>query len=481
MPKQEKEVNEKIKTEKQKETKKAKKTVSNETTSKKSTSSKPEKDLKIKKEVVSESKVEKELKKQLSIEAKSHEKRDSLESDPISSKKEFKTLEVIVLVLLTCCISLVVGGALGIRFHNKKGILGNVQVADSEIQQFIKDYNYLVDNYYGDLNKKELLNTAFKSMVDSLEDTYSGSLDGVSNNFNIELDGIYEGLGIEIINDEDDNIIVYDIIPNSPASKIDIQKKDRLITVNDVAVSGMKTSDFIHEVVNSAVDFTIVLERNGERKTVTLKKEKITLQSVISKTIEEDGKKIGYLKIEIFAANTYSQFKQELQKLEKSGMDSLIIDVRDNSGGHLTVVKDMISLFLDSSHVIYQTQTKSNKTKVYSTGKETKKYPIAIIGNSLSASASEVLIGALTEEYDAILVGNQTFGKGTVQELHTLSSGDEYKFTTKKWLTPKGKWVHNDGIKPSVEVTLTKDYYSDPSDKNDNQLQAALDYLKKRR
>ncbi len=464
------------------ETKKEVKKKSESTIKKKETVSKKNDAVK-KEKVEKETKVEKkpEVKKKPKVEIESISVEKPKAKVAMTSKNEFKTVEVIVLVLLTCCISLVVGGALGIRFHGKTGIYGNIQVADSEIQQFIKDYNYLVDNYYGDFNKKELLNTAFKSMVDSLEDTYSGSLDGVSNNFNIELDGVYEGLGMEIINDDDKNILVYDIIPNSPASKVDIQKDDKLITVNDVSVRGMKTSDFIHEVVESAVDFTIVFERKGEQKTVAIKKEKITLQSVSSKTFEEDGKKIGYLKIEIFAANTYSQFKQELENLEKSGIDSLILDLRDNSGGHLTVVKDMISLFLDSSHVIYQTETKSKKTKIYSTGTETKKYPIAILGNSLSASASEVMIGALTEEYDALLVGNQTFGKGTVQELHTLSSGDEYKFTTKKWLTPKGNWVHGKGIKPSVESTLSKTYYDDPSDKTDNQLQEALKYLKKRR
>lgn len=395
------------------------------------------------------------------------------------NSRNFKTLEVVVLVVLTCIISLLVGGALGIKFSPKNN-LGNVQVADSEIQEFIKDYNYLIENYYGTIDKKELLNTAFKSMVDSLEDSYSGTLDeNTSNNLNIELQGSYEGLGIEIINDSEGNILIYRVIPNSPASRVDLQANDKLITANNISVSGMTTTDFINNVVkgSGATDFTLVIERDGVQKTIELKKESITLQSVTSKTYTENGKKIGYLKVTIFAANTYEQFKKELQNLESQGIDSLIIDLRDNSGGHLTAVKDMIGLFLDSSHVIYQTQDKTKTTKVYSTGKETKKYPIVIVGNAMSASASEVMIAALTEEYGAILIGNQSFGKGIVQELHSLSNGDEYKFTTKKWLTPKGNWVHNNGIKPAIEVTLAKEYYSNPVEENDNQLRAALDYL----
>lgn len=405
------------------------------------------------------------------------------EKEQKSSKNEFRTVEVGVLILLTCIISLIVGSGLGMKFGEK--VIDNekkeVLTTNSAMRDFIKEYNYLIDNYYGEIDEKQLLNIAFKSVVDSLEDAYSGTIDdNTSNNFDIELEGYYDGLGVEIINDENKNILIYSIIPNSPASKSDLQKDDKLITVNGKEVSGMTTTDFVNNIVkgSGATDFTIVYERNGEQKSVTIKKEGITLQSVISKTYEENGKKIGYLKVTLFAANTYDQFKKELEELEEKGIDSLIIDLRDNNGGHLTSVQNMISLFLDSSHVIYQTQDKKGTIKVYSTGKKTKQYPIALVGNALSASASEVMIGALTEEYGAVLIGNQSFGKGTVQELHELSNGDEYKFTTKKWLTPKGKWVHNNGIVPTIEVTLAKEYYGNPVEENDNQLRAALDYLK---
>lgn len=437
--------------------------------------------IKLKTNTEKENKIEIKTKKSnksevsLPTEMSSHKKTKNI------NKKEFRTLEVVVLVFLTCLISLIIGGTLGMKFSKKSGNNKNIQIADAEIQHFIKEFNYLVENYYGDINKKELLNTAFKSMVDSLEDAYSGTLDeNTSNNFDIELEGIYEGLGIEIVNDENMNILIYSIIPNSPASKSELQKGDKLITVNDVAVSGMTTTDFINHVIKGSKEtqYTIRFERNGEQKDITIKKEYITLKSVVSQVYEEAGTKIGYLKVEIFAANTYEQFKKELQNLEKMGINSLIIDLRDNSGGHLTVVANMISLFLDSSHVIYQTQDKNGTIKVHSTGSKTKSYPIVIIGNSASASASELMIGALMEEYGATLIGNQSFGKGTIQELHKLSSGEEYKFTTKKWLTPKGNWIHEKGFKPSIEVTLSEEYYQNPIEENDNQLKAAKEYLK---
>ncbi len=395
-------------------------------------------------------------------------------------KKDFQTLEVVILMVLTCIISLTVGGLLGIRFKEKNKARENIEIVGEEIQEFLKNYNYLIENYYGDIDKKELLNTAFKSMVDSLDDSYSGTIDeSTSNNFDIELKGDYEGLGIEIINDNEKNILIYGIIPNSPASKADIKIGDKLLTVNKQDVKNMTTTDFIKNIVkgSGASEFEIVLERDGAEHTITIKKEAITLESVTSKIYYEGNKRIAYIKVSIFAENTYRQFKGELEKLEKAGFESLIIDLRDNSGGHLTTVKSMIGLFLDSSHVIYQVEDKKGREKVYSNGKVTKNYPIVIVGNANSASASEVMIGALTEEYGAVLIGNQSFGKGTVQELHSLTNGDEYKFTTKKWLTPKGNWVHNNGIKPKIEVTLSKEYYENPIEENDNQLKAAINYL----
>ncbi len=395
-------------------------------------------------------------------------------------KREFQTLEVIILIVLTCVISLTVGGFLGAKFIQKNTANENIEVAGEEIQEFLKNYNYLIENYYGNIDKKELLNTAFKSMIDSLDDSYSGSIDeSASNNFDIELKGDYEGLGIEIINDNDKNILIYGIIPNSPASKADIKVGDKLLFVNNTDVKNMTTTDFIKNIVKGSgvSEFEIVLERDGVEHTVTIRKEAITLESVTSKTYYEGNKRIAYIKVSIFAENTYDQFKSELEKLEKDGFESLIIDLRDNSGGHLTAVKNMIGLFLDSSHVIYQTEDKKGREKIYSSGEVTKNYPIVIVGNANSASASEVMIGALTEEYGAVLIGNQSFGKGTVQELHSLTNGDEYKFTTKKWLTPKGNWVHNNGIKPKIEVTLSKEYYGNPIEENDNQLRAAIDYL----
>lgn len=391
----------------------------------------------------------------------------------------FRTSDVALLVLITCVISLLLGGLVSYRFIDKKTTASSEDVVDTELQSFIQNYNYIVDNYYTDINKKEMLDAAFKAMVESLGDAYSGFIDeSESNNFDITLRGSYTGIGVEVINDNDGNIVIYSIFENSPAGRSDLQVGDILVRVNGQDVLATETTDFTKIIQNSSTQqFTMVVRRGAEEKTITIKKEFITLQSVVSKTFEYNGKKIGYLDVSIFAANTGSQFHTALTNLENKNIDGLVIDLRDNGGGHLFVVENMISEFLDSSHIIYQDESKNGKNTVYSSGSVTKTYPISILVNGVSASASEVMTAALMEEYGAKVVGTTTYGKGTVQELHESSSGEEYKFTIKKWLTPKGNWIHSKGIVPDYEVVLNGDYYKNPSDDTDNQLQKAISVL----
>ena len=159
-------------------------------------------------------------------------------------------------------------------------------------------------------------------------------------------------------------------------------------------------------------------------------------------------------------------------------MQSLIIDLRGNSGGHLTTVKNMLSLFLNDTHVIYQTEDENGIEKVYSTGNEDKDYEIVVLQDLSSASASEVMASALREQLDAYIVGTTSFGKGTVQTLRVVDGIGEYKVTTMKWLTSNGVWIDSNGIAPDLEVQLNEEYYINPTRENDNQFQAAVDYLK---
>lgn len=396
-----------------------------------------------------------------------------MKKEKAKNTNSFKTAEVITLVLITCVVSLLMGYIIS-KPHRTE----TYEIADENLQNFIQQYNYIVDNYYEDVDKEAILDAALEGMINALGDPYSNYLDETqATNFNNELNGTYNGIGIEITK-KDNQIVVVKVFANSPAAINGLEVGDVLISVNGKSTTDMSTSDVVSTIKSIEDSFDIQIKRNEETKNISINKGDITLSSVTSEIINQDNKKIGYLSVSIFALNTYEQFKSSLTELEKSGIDSLIIDLRGNSGGHLTSVEDMISLFLDENNVIYQMEEKSKVTKYYSKGTVTKKYPIALLIDGDSASASEMMAAALKESYGATLIGTNSYGKGTVQELQT-SKNSQYKITTKKWLTPKGNWINKTGLQPDLEVEQSEEYLVSPTKENDLQLSEAIKLLSK--
>ena len=387
-------------------------------------------------------------------------------------KPTFKTKEVVFLLIITAIIGLTMGGIITYNINLKN------QKTDSNIQEFIDNYNYIANNYYGKIDKSKLVESAISGMLSSL-DKNSMYVGNTNSNFSIYLEGKYKGTGIQVYNNDDNNIVIYSILPNTPAAKANLKTGDVITKINNKDVTNTSMSEFSKIVKEQKNKILLTYKRDEKQFKTTLKVENIELKSVASKIIEKENKKIGYIRITIFANNTYSQLKKHLNKLEKQNIDGLIIDLRDNSGGHLTAAEDILSEFLDKAHPIYQIKSKNNKTKYYSHGKETKKYKIALLVNENSASASEIVSSALKEQYGASIIGKKTYGKGTVQELQTLPNGEQYKLTTKSWLTSKGETIDKNGINPDYEVTLNEEYSKNPSDKNDNQLQKALETILK--
>ncbi len=393
------------------------------------------------------------------------------------NKKQFRLSEVVILIVITLIIGFILGLSIfKVMYENDQNILS---VNDEYLSKFIDNYNYIVSNYYGDLDKNDLIDSAISGMLDAIDDPYTTYIDeNDSNSFNTTLEGSFQGIGVEVVNDSDNNIVVYRVLEDSPAIRAGVQSMDIIKSIDGESLEGVSTSDFVSKVRNSeASSFNLSLLRDGKEITLRINRELVTIKSVKSEIFERNSKRIGYIYMSIFASNSYSQFKQELEQLEKNGIDSLIIDVRSNTGGHLTTAENILSLFLDSSHIIYKTEDKNGIVDSYSHGSVTKNYPIVILTNEASASASEILAAAMKEEYGAILVGKRTYGKGTVQELKTLPDGEQYKFTTKKWLTPNGTWINGEGISVDVDVDFNKDYYDNPVHENDDQLQAAIEAL----
>ena len=405
--------------------------------------------------------------------------KDTLKKDNDSLYKEikpknlFQKSEVIVLTIITCVIGIFLGVFLGynLKKDNNK--------YSKDLKEFIKNYNYIVENNIADVSNTDLIKGAIEGMLSTFEDDYSYVIDEKEQDlFNIKLKGEYEGIGVQIVTTTDNKVYVYTVFEDSPASKAGLKVGDQIIKIDDKEIkdeTSTDVADYIKKSENNKFEITVL--RDDKELTVDVERKLVTINSVSSDIIEENGKKIGYIYLSIFSSTSTKQFKSKLEELEKSGIDSLIIDVRYNNGGHLTTATSIISLFLDSSNIIYQTEKNGKVEKFYSSGNETKKYPIVVLQNKSSASASEMLSAALKEKYGAKIVGEDSYGKGTVQELITLSDGTEYKFTTKKWLTPDGNWINKKGVSADYKVSLNEEYFDNPSDENDNQLKKAIEVL----
>lgn len=408
---------------------------------------------------------------------------DDKMNENINNKQErkiFSTAETILLVIMSSLIGL----SIGLLFKQNNMADSKETETDKNLKEFIKNYNYIIDNYYEEVDKEDLINNAIAGMMESLDDPHSVYFDETeTDNFTISLNGSYEGVGIQILKDEESgNMLITSIFKDSPAAKSGLLPGDMVVSIDDSMAKDLSASEFSSIIRNGTkTSYKLKVLRDEKEIEITLNKSLVTLASVASEIIEEDDKKIGYIYIGIFANNTYSQFKEELEKLEKENIDALIIDVRGNTGGHLTTVDGILDIFLNKNQIMYQFEQSGKVTSTYGSGTDNKKYNVVLLGDEVSASASEVLIAGLRENLGSIFIGKKTYGKGTVQELMTLSDGTQYKITVKKWLTPKGNWINDsEGLTPDIEVELDKKYYETYDNEDDTQLQKAIEYIKEK-
>ena len=348
-----------------------------------------------------------------------------------------------------------------------------------ELSKFYDSYDILVENYNGNVDKKELVDAAINGMVSSVGDQYTSYVDTEgTNSFNQLVDGKYNGIGCLIQETEDKKIKVMQVYENTSAYKAGIKVGDIIKKVDDKdsSIGSTELANYIKSSKNKSYSVTVL--RDDKEIKFTLSKNEVEIPVVTSKIFDKGDKKIGYISISIFSSVSAKQFKSNLEKIEKEGIDSLIIDVRDNNGGYLSSVTDITSYLLPRGKIIYQVQKSNSKIKATKDKTIVKReYPIAVLVNENSASASEILAGAIKESYNGYVVGMKTYGKGTVQQVSELSDGSMIKYTIENWLTPNGNWINEKGIDPTDEVELSDDYYKNPNEENDNQLQKALSLL----
>ncbi len=391
-------------------------------------------------------------------------------------ENKFNFLEIILLMFMAFVVGVFASQAISLKIP----ILNNTTVIE-DTSELTRVYNLIINKYYGEVDKKELTSAAIKGMMNYLSDDYSMYFtEDEKNDFNERLNGVYTGLGVEITNDASNNAMIVTVFDNSSAKDANLKPGDIIAKINGEDVLGLGKEEVVKKIKGkNNYSFNMSVLRDNNLIDVKVVTKSITLSSVTSSVIEKDNEKIGYIYISIFALNTYDQFKKQLEELEKMKITSLIIDVRSNTGGHLTSVTSILDLFLNKTDVLYQIKSKDKIKKVYGTETSTRKYPIVVLTNELSASASEILASALKEAYGAKTVGIKTFGKGTMQNMLDLENGGMIKVTTEEWLTSKGNKINKEGVPVDYEVKLDEKYASNPSKETDNQLQKAIEVLTK--
>lgn len=397
------------------------------------------------------------------------------ENKKIKNGKErsasFNLLEVIIIIIMT---SLVVGVSTGvIVYKNYKSDVGITESDGKYFKELKKAYDNIINGYVEKVDEAKLIDAAIEGMYNYLGDPYTSYIDQSStDDLTDRLNGKYTGIGVEITKIEE-GIIVINVFENGPAYNAGIEPGDILVKLNGNDITNSSAADVSNSIKNSnqsSVELSVLRDGITITKTVNIKN--VNVPSVSKENFND----IGYIKIDTFSNTTYTQFKEALEALEKNNINGLVIDVRNNGGGYLNSAAEIAELFIEKGKNIYGLENKKGKTFYEDNTKTQRNYKIAVLINSSSASASEILASALKESYGATIIGTTSYGKGTVQETSKLSSGGMVKYTTAYWLTPNGNSVNNVGIKPDIEIILDKtDEYQYETD---NQLQGALNAVK---
>src|SRR5690606_6161871 len=329
-------------------------------------------------------------------------------------------------------------------------------------------YDLITEHYYTDVDPKELLEGAIQGMLDTLDDPYSAYMNEEQvERFSDLIQSSFEGIGAEVsmINDK---VTIVAPIKGSPAEKAGLRPNDQILKVDNESLEGYDLNEAVEKIrgeKGTKVVLTILREGASEPFEVEIIRDEIPLITVDAEMKEVDGKKTGIIEIRNFSETTPEEFEEALSEFETKDMDGLVIDVRGNPGGLLHSIEDILQHFIPKDVPYLQTEDRNGKREKYYTNLEEKKpYPIVVLIDEGSASASEILAVAMKEiGYDVI--GKTSFGKGTVQQAIPLTddrNGSTIKLTFYKWLSPKGNWIHEKGVEPTIEVDQPEFYYGNP-------------------
>lgn len=377
----------------------------------------------------------------------------------------FKPRFSLLTLLLACACAVIVTFA---------GIMALIQHAAGNSVSgmvFLKTLVTVRDNYVEPVDSEKLFDGATTGMVKALGDPYSAYLDKKSFSEITDLTvGVFGGIGV-VLGKKDNDFVVVAPMEGTPGDETGIKAGDKILAVDGTSVDGMQLEDVVGKIrgkQGTEVELKLA-DANGNERTVRVIRGDIKVESVGGEMLE--GTNIGYIRISVFNEQTGNDFAKKYMELEKQGMQALVLDLRHNPGGILgECVK--VAQYIVPKGTVVSIKDRNGNTFVEESNLEKVKYPLAVLVDHGSASAAEIVAGAVQDTGAGKLFGVQTFGKGSVQSVYKLSDNTGLKLTTAKYYTPSGRSIHGTGIKPDVEVEL------DLTGMTDNQLAAAENYLK---
>ncbi|MBP1969388.1 carboxyl-terminal processing protease [Virgibacillus natechei] len=384
----------------------------------------------------------------------------------------------IIIILLTAIVLGFGGAYAGVKYAQADGagqevpealhgMIGEGTEEDSPetMQKVGQAFNVIKQNYVDDVEDQQLIEGAIEGMLSTLEDPHTSYMDiEMMGQFNEQIESSFEGIGAEV-SMENEMVTIISPIKDSPAEESGLRPNDQVLSVDGESLTGLNLNEAVAKIRGEkGSEVVLEIQRSGASDSfeVTIVRDEIPVETVYSSMETIDGNETGILEITNFSENTGTEFEEQLEMLENEDMEGLVIDVRGNPGGLLNIVEDILSLFIPEDQPYLQIEDKDGeRTPFYSQLQETKEYPISVIIDEGSASASEILAVALQEMgYD--VVGQPSFGKGTVQQAVPMGDGSSIKLTTDKWLSPDGEWIDETGVEPTIEASQPDYFYTNP-------------------
>lgn len=405
----------------------------------------------------------------------------------MESDKKQRVYKIIMLVILTVIITMLLTTIAVYQYMKNDGaIIKYVSTTNnaSSVAATLENFRKIIDNnYLGEIDENKLLEGAIKGYVAGLEDPYTEYYTKEEmEEFTEQTMGNFVGIGVYMSKDTEKNVIVViSPIKDSPAAKAGILPGDIISKVDGVAYTGDQMSEASTKIKSGEPGTTVKIEiiRDGETKELEITRSSVKLNHIESEKLSNN---IGYLAISTFDSGCAKEFKEKFEELQKQGITSLIIDIRNNGGGIVEEALDIADLIIEKDKPLLITVDKNQKEETtYAKIDPEIKMPIVLLTNGNSASASEILAGILKAYDKATVVGTKTYGKGVIQKLMSLTDGSGIKITTNEYYTPKHEKINKIGISPDIEVELPSELQNQLMIERtkDTQLQKAIELLKK--